>query len=135
MAWLGSGQTPVAQGPSVQKEESVALPSATGTGYSSEINFLKVDPSKNNKYFSIMVSTSTVSGSNIDFALYGAYVSGGTKYQLLDAIVADHTTSASATNNAASVDLNAYPAPYYYIGWTVDANESANTVSVYITYN
>ena len=28
------------------------------------------------------------------------------------------------------LDLNAYPMPYYYIGWTADADESANTITL-----
>lgn len=110
----------------VAKEMNVTLPNAT-TGYSSEIDFLKVDPDKTNQYVTLIITASAVSGTNLDIILYGADSPGGTKYQLKDAIVADITDTTPAV---AIVDLNAYPAPYYYIGWTADSDESSNTIDV-----
>ncbi len=118
----------------VGKEESITLPSSAGVDYSSEITFLRPDPSKLNKYVTFVATVSTVSGTTIDIALYGAWTSGGTKFTLLDAPIADFTTSSSSVTNAGVVDLNAYPAPYYYLGHTVDADEDANTISYYAIY-
>ena len=74
----------------------------------------------------------TVSGTNVDIALYGAMTDGGTKFQLLDAVVADLTKAGSVFVLGKAVDLNAYPAPYYYLGLTFDADEKANTFSIAI---
>lgn len=117
------------------KEETITLPSATGTEYTSVIDFLDfvLTPSHNG-YIELTVTTSSVSGSDIDIVLYGSFTSTGTtKTQLLDAPVADFSTSASAVTKVGSVNLKAYPYPYYWFGHTVAANESANTISYYIT--
>lgn len=132
MAW--SFVSTKAQGPAVQEDTSISLPSSAGTGYSSEITFLNPDPTKNNKYISIVVTYSAISGTNIDLAIYGAWTTGGTKFLLYDAYIADQTTAGGATV-AACIDLNAYPAPYYYLAHTVDADESANTISYRVVYH
>jgi hypothetical protein len=112
--------------------ETKTCPASATVGYGSEIDFLKLDPENNNRYISVLCSASAVTGTNLDIALYGAHTSGGTKFLLVDAIVADITNSAKTAGGR--VDLNAYPAPYYYIGWTADADESANTITVSIAY-
>lgn len=132
MAWA----TPVTEnGVYYAKEETITLPSATGTEYSSLIDFLDhVLRANHNGYIEITATVSTVSGTNIDVALYGSFTSAGTtKTQLLDAPVADFGTSASAATNVGSVNLKLYPYPYYWLGHTVDADEDANTISYYIT--
>ena len=72
----------------------------------------------------IFVEGSTLSGGgNLDFALEGSDTEAGTvKYILLDAVVADLTTGVAGYG---TVDLNAYPAPYYFISVLPDADESA----------
>ena len=71
----------------------------------------------------IFVEGSTLSGTNLDFALEGSDTEAGTvKYILLDAVVADLTTGVAGYG---TVDLNAYPAPYYFISVLTDADESA----------
>ena len=112
--------------------ESKTLPSSATVGYSSEINAIKpkLDGSVQNVGFALKASA--VSGTNLDIALYGAMKSGGTKFLLKDAVVADITTSAKAIGY---VDVNQYPAPFYYIGWTADANESANTIELEVVGN
>jgi len=112
----------------VVANESYTLPSSATTEYSSEIDFLKYrQRGNNNQYASFVITLSAVSGTNVDFALYGAYESGGTKFLLKDALIADQTAAGTV---AGVIDIKAYPAPYYYIAWTSDADESANTVTV-----
>lgn len=127
MAWTKS----TTNGQTYQTELGINLPASATTEYSSEINFLKFDNSKDSVNATIFITVSAVTGTNLDIALYGAYQSGGTKYLLLDALVPDIT---GAENVAASVDINDYPAIFYYVGWTADVNESANTIGLAITY-
>lgn len=125
MSWSKSTEN----GLLVAKEETITLPSSATTEYSSEINFVRPDNSKANKYVEFGFNASAVTGTNIDIALYGAMSSGGTKFLLKDTIVADITATGLVFGQ---VDLNAYPAPYYYLAWTTDVDESANTISVYV---
>lgn len=109
-------------------EETKTLPSSATTEYSSEIDFLRFrDLSKEHEYVTFVINPSGVSGTNLDIALYGANESGGTKFLLKDALVADITAAGAV---ASVIDLKAYPAPYYYVAWTSDADESANTITV-----
>ena len=109
-------------------QESYTLPASATIGYSAEIDFLKFDSSLANKKVAIVLNASAVSGTNLDISLYGTWEAGGSKVTLVsDALVADITATG---NNVDILDLNAYPMPYYYIGWTADADESANTVTL-----
>ena len=109
-------------------EEDYTLPSSATTEYSSEIDFIKaINRDTQSEYVSFVITVDAVSGTYLDIALYGAYESGGTKFLLKDAVVADIT---GAGTSAGIVDIKAYPAPYYYIGWTSDADESANTLTL-----
>ena len=106
-------------------KETYDLP-ASGVGYSSVID--EIGPNANqNRFVTVVVDATAVSGTDIDIALYGADEVNGTKVLLADAIVADLT---DGTRVAGQVDLNAYPAGVYFIGWTVDADESANDIAV-----
>jgi len=111
--------------------EIYTLPGSATTEYSSEIDFLEPQLKNNNYYVSFSFNASAVSGTNLDIALYGASTSGGTKSLLKDAVVADITATGRATG---VIDLNAYPANYYYLAWTSDADESANTITVDIDF-
>lgn len=108
-------------------EETYTLPGSATTGYSTEIDFAVPVLRIQNRKIAVTLNASAVTGTNLDIALYGAASPGGTKFLLADAIVADITATGTV---AAVIDLNAYPAPYYYIGWTTDGNESANTIDV-----
>ena len=109
-------------------QETYTLPSSATTEYSSEIDFLKCDPKMTNKNVTFILNASAVTGDNLDISLLGAWETGGSKFTLVaDTLVADITATG---NNVDILDLNAYPAPYYYIGWTSDADESANTITV-----
>lgn len=112
----------------LSQDTAVALGNTTTT-YTAEIDFLHPDNRKANVYVSFYFAASTVSGTNIDVALYGAFSSGGTKVLLKDAVVADITSTAAAVG---VLDINQYPAPYYYLGFTTDADETLNTMDVKI---
>ncbi len=109
-------------------EETITLPS-TGTGYTSEINFLKPTNSAT-KYVGLVCTASAVSGTNLDVSLNGTWTSGGTKVVLVDAPGGIEDITNTAKTKSSIFNLNAYPAPYYYIGFTVDTDESSNTVTV-----
>ena len=125
MAWTQKTRN----GTVVGSETSITLPASATIGYSSEITFVKPDLSKANKYVEFGFNPSAVSGTNLDIALYGAMTSGGTKFLLKDAVVADITATGLVFGQ---IDINAYPAPYYYLAWTADVDESANTIDVYV---
>ena len=109
-------------------QESYTLPSSATIGYSTEIDFFSFDPKIANKNVTVILNASAVSGTNLDISLHGAWEAGGSKVTLVsDALVADITATG---NNVDILDLNAYPMPYYYIGWTADADESANTITL-----
>jgi hypothetical protein len=108
--------------------ETYTLPGSATVGYSSVIRELSPDFSKLNRYVTFTFNVSAVSGTNVDIALYGSSDAAGTSKALLkDAVVADITATGEV---AGVVDLNAYPAPYYFLGWTTDADEDANTIAV-----
>lgn len=84
------------------------------------------------RYVGFMVTATTVSGTNLDIALYGSMTdessltggADGNKVLLLDTIVADVT---NGTVKGGIVDMALYPYPYYYVSVTTDADEKANT--------
>lgn len=109
------------------RTETKTLPSSATLEYSSVMSFLKVIKGRLNQYVSFLVSASAVSGTNLDIALYGAMTESGTKFLLKDAIVADVTNGVA---QGGVIDLQAYPCPNYFVGWTADTDEDANTVTV-----
>jgi hypothetical protein len=128
MAWVRTTVNRMA----VATEAAAALPASATTEYSSVITFLPILRRANeHEYATISATVSTVTGTNVDIGLYGSVTAAGTvKFLLLDAPIADFTTGASAVTKCGTIDLKAYPAPYYFIGWTADANESANTIAL-----
>ena len=109
-------------------QESYTLPASATIGYSTEIDFFSFDPKLANKNVTIVLNASAVSGTNLDISLHGAWEKGGSKVTLVsDALVADITATG---NNVDILDLNSYPMPYYYVAWTADADESANTITL-----
>tara|TARA_R110002110_G_C12932244_1_gene668469 strand:- start:35 stop:478 length:444 start_codon:yes stop_codon:yes gene_type:complete len=109
-------------------QETYTLPASATIGYSTEIDFFSFNPELANKNVTVVLNASAVSGTNLDISLYGTWEAGGSKVTLVaDTLVGDITATG---NNVDILDLNAYPMPYYYIGWTADADESANTVTL-----
>jgi len=129
MSWvLSSGPKET----TAQLRETYTLPASATTEYSTVIRELRPLINKNNgtnnRYITVAFNASAVTGTNLDIALYGADDLAGTnKFLLKDAIVADITATGWT---AGQIDLNAYPANYYFIAWTSDINESANTIDV-----
>ena len=108
--------------------ETYTLPASATTEYSTVIKEIGPKFSKENRYVTFVFNPSAVTGVNLDIALYGSDTEAGTtKFLLKDVIVADLTVTGAV---AGVVDLNAYPAGYYFLAWTSDVNESANTIDV-----
>lgn len=116
---------------SVVQETAVTLPASATTEYGSEIDSVKyglnADFSTLNKRVAFRIKASAVTGTNLDIAIYGAWTSGGTKFLLLDAPVAD-ITDATAAIAVLDVNVAAGLAPFLYVAWTSDADESSNTI-------
>ena len=109
-------------------QETYTLPASATIGYSTEIDFFSFDPKIANKNVTVVLNASAVSGTNLDVSLHGTWEAGGSKVTLVsDTLVADITATG---NNVDILDLNTVPMPYYYIGWTADADESANTITL-----
>lgn len=111
--------------------EAVTQASSATYAYSSVIDFWKPKQDGKSRYVTIFGEASAVTGTNIDVSLWGAYTSGGTKFLLLDAPIVDLTNAAKTAGG--SINLEAYPAPYYYIGMLADADEHLNTVTLNVT--
>jgi hypothetical protein len=107
---------------------SSALNDGSNTQYTGVFSIPKT-ARKSHRYVTFFLSADAITGTNIDVALMGANTSGGTKYLLLDAVVADITNGA---DKVAVVDINAYPMPYYYLRLIADADNKANTLTVKI---
>lgn len=125
MAWTKSSHAGI-----LKLSESKTLPSSATVGYSSVIDpDIHVAPNfgKNNRYVTFTFNPSAVSGTNLDIALYACDSDGSNAVLLKDAVVSDITATGEV---AGVVDLNAYPAQYYKLGWTADADESSNTITV-----
>jgi hypothetical protein len=110
--------------------ETYTLPASATIGYSSVIEQFSPDFANNDRNIAVSLNASAVSGTNLDIALYGSdTLDGADKFPLKDALVADITATGWVTG---PIDLNEYPAAYYFIAWTADADESANTIEVKI---
>ena len=109
-------------------QETYTLPESATIGYSTEIDFFSFNSELANKNVTVVLNASAVSGTNLDISLHGTWEKGGSKVALVsDALVADITATG---NNVDILDLNSYPMPYYYVAWTADADESANTITL-----
>ena len=127
MAWTKTSKPNDEVGNVRVDAETYTLPASATTEYTTVIKDFMPDGAFLNRYVTFFFNASAVTGTNLDIALYGADTEAGTKYLLLDAVVADITATGAT---AAVIDLNAYPAPYYFLSWTSDVDESANTVDV-----
>jgi len=126
MSWTSTGVTGKKRNITLL-EETFTLPASATIGYSTVIDDFGPNLDNNNRWISASFNASAVTGTNLDIALYGASSDGGTKFLLKDAVVADITATGTV---AGLIDLNAYPAAFYYLAWTADADESANTIAV-----
>ena len=102
-------------------------------GFSPVIDEIKVrsKTKSNGQYVSFSFNASAVTGADLDIALYGCDNDAGTdKYLLLDAIVADITATGKVTG---IIDIQAYPAPFYFISVTGAHAETGNTLRIDIS--
>ena len=107
----------------------------TATVYSSVISAIKVKSGKNSpdkQYVTFTFQASGVAGTDLDIALMGSDTLAGTKFLLKDAIVADILTGVT-TRVAGVLDMQAYPASFYWIRVITDADESGNTLDINIS--
>ena len=125
MAFVSQGRN----GLKVSTDAAVALADTTTTYSGRFPSSAKPDLSRATRYVVIGCNATAVTGTNLDVSLYGSDTLGGAvKFSLLDAVVADLTATGWVWS--VPIDLNAYPAPYYYIGFLSDVDEVANTVAV-----
>jgi hypothetical protein len=110
-------------------KETTLLPADTTPTYGSSIKFALPDYSQAARKIAIGISIDTVTGADVDFALMG--VIEGVETLLLDAFIADYTNGSGLVTGV--VDLNAYPAQEYKIRFITAGNESANTLTMYVT--
>jgi len=109
--------------------ESYTLPSSATTGYSTVIKEVGPDSSKETQNVTFTFLTSALSTGNLDMQLWGSDTEAGTtKFLLKDTIVTDIVNGDGTS--ACVIDLNDYPAPYYFIGWLAAGDEDANTITV-----
>jgi hypothetical protein len=111
---------------------AITLPSSAVLEYTPVIDFVGPRSTTTTRYIFITGVASAISGTNIDIGLYGSDSPTGTKYLLADAPIADISNAAKAKGGV--IDLNAYPAPYYFLGHTADADEHANTVTYTVMF-
>ena len=115
-------------------KETYTLPdfaaAATYYGFSSIITDFGPNMRNNNRYITIGLCPSAVTGTNLDTDLYGSWTRGGTKVLLKSNIVT--ALSVDGAWVFGQVDLNAYPFPYYWVRWLADVDESANTIQVVV---
>ena len=85
----------------------------------------------NGQYISFGFNASAVTGTNLDIALYGCDNSAGVdKYLLLDALVADIVATGKVVG---IIDIQQYPAPFYFISVTGDNAETGNTLAITVS--
>lgn len=121
----------------VQQVFDLAIAGAA-QGYTAVINAIKVRSKSlvagllgsNGQYISFSFNASAVTGTNLDIALYGADTVDGDKFLLLDALVADITATGKVTG---IIDIQQYPAAFYFISVTGDNAEVGNTLAISIS--
>jgi len=113
----------------VVSSEDFVLPDTT-TDYMSEVSFLKVDPTTESKNVTIVGTMDSGAVKEVGLDLYGAYEAGGTKF-LLKSDVFTVFAIGDKDTRAGVIDINDYPAPYYYLGATTGDTE-VSTLTVHI---
>lgn len=108
-------------------EETITGPNAT-TVFTGVLSDARVSLEHQSKYITVLAKKSVVAVGTVTIDLYGSTDEAGTAKFLLKSTVA---TGVSNTGYVAgTVDLNANPAPYYFIGIKSTGNDSNGTVNV-----
>ena len=105
----------------------------TATVYSSVISAIKVRQEKGRpekQYVTFSFQASAVTGTNLDIALVGSDTLSGSKFLLKDVVVADIT---DGTIVAGVIDVQAYPASFYWIRVITDGDEQLNTLAINVS--
>jgi hypothetical protein len=111
--------------------EVITGPNAN-TVYSGIIAELRPNFELQNRRISIGYIASAAMNAAARVGLYGSFTPGGAKVLVAANVGGDATPSATAWTYGA-VDLNAVPMPYYFIGVSSSADESAKTLSVAVS--
>jgi hypothetical protein len=113
-------------------ETGVAIGAAAGVVTTSHvIRSLKPNFELQNRRISVAVKVSAAVNAGTRVGLFGSFEEGGAIVQVQAAIF-----GANAPGTAwsyATVDLNASPMPYYFIGVTAAADDSAKTLDLVIS--
>ena len=129
MAWKHS--TIGSFGDRVSVDSALAAPASAIAVYTPEIDFIPLSKHPTRFISILCLGTGTVTSTHVEVALYGSATPGGTKFLLADNIVTALTNSVKV--QGAVLDLNLYPAPYYYISFTSDGDDTTSTALVYTT--
>ena len=117
----------------IQQTFDLAIAGAA-QGFTTVINAIKIRQGMNRPATQLVTFTfdaTAVTGDNLDIALYGSNDAAGTdKFLLLDAVVADITATGIVI---AVVDMQLYPAPFYFISVTGNDAEVGNTLAITIS--
>jgi hypothetical protein len=105
--------------------ETHTLPNAT-TNYTEKLEILAPDLKREKKYASFVVTYPGSLAGNITTNLYGAMTVGGAKVLL--AVI--KSASSTAGDYTAQIDLNAYPALEYYVGFIAAGNDAARSATL-----
>lgn len=110
--------------------ETIVGPNAA-TVYSAELNpVVRPNLLYGSRYISVSAIKSNAMVTDLIVELYGALTSGGTKVLLKTNII----TALTNARQAATVDLNANPFPFYYIAVKSSANNSNGDVTLDVFY-
>jgi hypothetical protein len=113
-------------------ENGVAIGAAAAAVTTSQIiKSLKPNFELQNRRISVAVRVSAAVNAGTRVGLFGSFEEGGTIVQVQAAIF-----GANAPGTAwsyATVDLNASPMPYYYIGIVAAADDSAKTLDLVVS--
>jgi hypothetical protein len=124
MAWNNNGIGKGENGLAVFTETITGPNSATV--YSSLIDGLRPNFQVNNRWITVAAVKSASAVGTITIQLYGSFTRTGTKVLLKTDVI----TSLTNAVKTGLLDLNAFPAPYYYIAVLSNGNDSNGTVAI-----
>lgn len=106
---------------------------STAKAYTAEIDFFKMGPYGGVRWLRVAATPDTITGSNYDVTLEGAYESGGTKVVLKDEIIADMTVDGAEVATTVAWDLWSTPMPFLYLAFLSDTDETSNEIAITLT--
>jgi len=108
------------------QETGIVMPTSATTTYSSDIAPSFAPNSKFEKRNAgIVVQMSELPAANVEINLFGSIDGGTTKVKITPSALGTLTTAVIAVG--ATVDMNFYPFPYIYVGFTSSGSETGKT--------